>query len=217
MKIVVAMACDEAFAELFRVSYPLVQRYCEKHNYIFVADNHLDKTEGDSAKIRLFRLLYATGLYSGDDIFCWIDTDALVMNSNWSIEDIVSIEGLLDNGVHVLYGSDFNGLNTGVWFARFTSHADHFLRTAQQASWSMGWSDQPGILQTWLQPIFTPWVKIVPGKRFNAMPYELFGNDGWAHKNAINNYESGDWICHFAGIEHQTRLELMRQYAVEAI
>lgn len=213
MSVVVAMACDRAFNELAKISFPNVAAYCKKHEYTFIYDDNIDPTEGDSCKIRIFRQLYATGLYTGDDIFCWIDTDALIMDSTWYILPIIE-EHLGQR--HVLYGSDFNGLNTGVWFARFTSHADHFLKVAQQTSWSMGWADQIGILQTWLQPLFRDWISFVPGKKFNAMPYELYGCADWAHKNEINNYEKGDWICHFAGIEHQTRLDLMRQYVAEA-
>lgn len=208
--IVICTAHDAAYQPMADITIDTVAAYANKHNYRLCYRPNLDPREGDMCKIRLFREIYATGMYTGDDYFVWIDTDAIVMNSNVKIE---SIAGQYMGDYHVLYGQDPNGINTGVWMARFTSHADHFLRVSMQQSLAMGWSDQPGIFQTSLQPIFSRVVKYIPGKIFNAMPYEHYGWDSWAHKNEINNYETGDFILHLPGIELQARLELLRRYS----
>ena len=209
--IVVCMAYDRRFEELAAVSVPLAERYCQKHGYAFIRDR-IDEREGDACKIRLFNTLYATGAYDGNDVFFWLDTDALIMNSDEKLEPFA--ERMREK--HVLYGCDPNGINTGTWFARFTSHADHFLRVAQQKSASMGWADQEGIIQTYVQPAFTSRVAVVPGKGFNSMLYDLYGWD-WSHKHEINAYEPGDLVLHFPGIEFSQRVELMRQHAKDAV
>lgn len=209
MNVSIVMAHDAAYTEMGKITAPSVSAYAQKHNYSFYYWPTIDPAEGDSCKIRIFREFYASGLFGGTDIFMWIDTDALIMNSDVRVEDIVPE---MMEEYHVLYASDPNGLNTGVWFARFTSRADHFLRISQQTSWAMGWADQVGIFQTYLQPIFSGVVRIVPGKRFNAMDYSLYGWD-WPHGREVNAYEPGDWILHVPAIERETRLNLLREYA----
>lgn len=193
------------------ITVPTVERYCAKHGYGFVYHPDVDPTMGDAMKIELFHQLYAGGQFTGEDVFVWIDTDALIMDSDVLLS---SYMGEFPS-YHIVYGSDPNGLNTGVWFARFTSHADHFLRVAQQSSLAMGWADQPGILQAWLQPIFRNVVTILPGKGFNSMLYSLYGWD-FAHGKEINDYEEGDLVLHFPGIEMSERMRLLREYAALA-
>lgn len=205
------MAHSPDYKEMAAITVPTVEHYCTKHGYGFLYDPNVDVRLGDSMKINLFHTLYAGGQFSGDDVFCWIDTDALVMNSDVKLQSFLG--PFLTR--HVLYGSDVNGLNTGVWFARFTSHADHFLRTAQAASLSMGWADQVGIFQTALQPIFKNIVTIGPGKGFNSMLYPLYGWD-FAHGKEVNEYEEGDCILHFPGIEMSARMRFLRECAAMA-
>lgn len=209
--IVVCTAHSPNYQEMADVTLPTVERYCKRHGYNLFYDGLRDPREGDAMKITLFKGLYETGQFTGDDWFMWIDTDALVMNGGFSVAEMLSL-----SQVHYVVGYDFNGMNTGVWFARFTSHAHHFLSVAQNVSIAMGWADQVGLIQTALSPPFNTWVALVPAKAFNAYPYELYGWDHYAHKNEINNYEPGDFILHLPGIEYERRLELLREYAKEA-
>lgn len=202
------MAHTPDYSEMGQISFPLAHAYAQKHGYRMAYDPAVEQTLADACKISLFHELYATGEYGGDDVFFWLDTDALIMNSDVKLERYIHEMG----EAHVMYGSDANGINSGTWFARFTSRADHFLRVSQQMSFALGWSDQPGIFQTFLQPVFQPWVKIVPGKGFNSMPYNVLGWN-FPHGTEVNAYEPGDLVCHFPGIEHQTRMALMREYA----
>lgn len=213
MTVVVCAAHDENYAEMASVTIPSVQRYCRRHNYQLYYEPDLNPREADACKIRIFRDLYASGQFTGEDLFFWIDTDALVMNS------AVALEGIRERHMgdaHYMVGYDPNGINTGTWMARFTSHADHFLRVSWQLSLSMGFSDQPGLFQTSLQHPFKDWVKYIPGKVFNAMPYAEYGWD-WPHGPEINAYESGDFICHFPSLEQSRRMQLLREYAKVAV
>lgn len=213
MTVVVCAAHDAHYQSMADISMPSLRRYCTRHGYTLYYDPDLDPREADACKIRIFRDLYATGRYTGDDLFFWIDTDALVMNS------AVALEGIQQHYMgeaHYMVGYDPNGINTGTWMARFTSRADHFLRVSWQLSLSMGFSDQPGLFQTALQHPFKDWVKYVPGKVFNSMPYAEYGWD-WPHGPEINAYEPGDFVLHAPSLEKTRRMDLLREYAKLAV
>ncbi len=212
MKFVVATAHDAGYAEMAAITLPTVEQYCKRHGYELYYDPNVDSRETDACKIRIFCDLYASGRFQGDDRFFWIDTDALVMNSEIHLDELAAIM----QDYHYMVGYDANGINTGTWMARFTSHADHYLRVSRSQSIGMGWADQVGLLQTALQAPFCEWVRTIPGKYMNAMPYELYGWDSWPHKNEINNYEPGDFVLHLPGIEHEARLKMLRDYAQQA-
>lgn len=210
--IVIGFAHDAAYQAMADITRPTWERYCQKRGYAFYYEPDLNPVEADACKIRIFRDLYATGNYSGDDLFVWADCDALVMNSEVRIEDIAAT--WLGEG-HYLIGHDANGINSGVWIARFTSHADHFLRVSWQLSLSMGFSDQPGLFQTMLQYPFKNWVRQCPGKVFNCFDYPLYGWD-WPHGNEVNAYAPGDFVLHAAALEMPKRMAVLRHYAALA-
>lgn len=208
------MAHDHRYAEMGAITAPITEAYCKKHGYEFLYLPERDEREGDSCKISIFKALYESGGFGGDDIYFWQDTDSLVMNSAFPMENVARLfyEGR-NVALHYVVGYDVNGMNTGTWAARFTSHAYHFLTVALNTSISMGWADQEGLFQTALKEPFRRWVRFIPGKSLNAMPYELYGWESWPHKNEINNYETGDFILHLPGIEMKRRTELLREYA----
>lgn len=217
MTVVVCTAHDAPYKTLAAITFPSVRRYCEKHDYAGYYDPDIDPTEADACKARIFLDLYASGRFGADDIFMWIDTDALIMNSDVKVEDLAHRYGLTaDGGKHFLWGYDFNGPNSGVWFARFTSHAAHYVQVYHLAARAMGWGDNTAMDQKMLLPPFRDWVACVPGKAFNAYPYALHGKENWAHRNEVNNYEDGDFILHAAGIEPATRMSVLREFARSA-
>lgn len=209
MNIVVAVAYSPDYAELAGITVPTIQRYCQKWGYHFYLDGNRDKTEGDFMKIARYKELLPN--YGPDDVFVWMDCDLLIMNPEIRLDHIVYHH--MPKSVHVLFGSDPNGLNSGVFFARFTPEGYHYLNAAYVASKSMGWSDQPGMIQAALKHPYREYVKEVPGKIFNAMLYDVMG---WpeAGGNYANRYEDGDFILHFAGLPQPMRLELAKKYAL---
>jgi hypothetical protein len=210
--IVIATAHDANYTDLAAITLPSVRRYAERHGYQLYYENDIDPIEKDACKARIFLALYATGKYSADDTFMWIDTDALVMNSFVSISQLLQFETYFEPP-HFLWGCDYNGPNSGVWFGRFTSHAAHYVKVYSLTARAMGWGDQEAMVQKMLVPPFNEWVWCKSGKLFNAYPYDAHGIDDWAHKYEVNAYEPGDFILHAAGIEEPRRSELLRYYA----
>lgn len=208
---VVCTAHDAAYQELADVTRPSLERYAALHGFKFVYDPNVNPTEKDACKSRLFLSLYASGAFTGDDLFLWVDTDALIMNS----EKGLTARDLGD--IHFLWAYDWNGPNSGVWAARFTSKAAHFVRTYDYLARAMGWGDNWAMNQTMLLPPFSSWVMCTAGKMMNCNLYSLHGLEGMAHKNEVNNYEPGDWILHLAGVEATTRMRVLKEYAALAV
>jgi len=209
MKVVIFTAHDTAYAEMADVTRPTLERYATKHGYELVYDPNVPEQEKDACKARIFGELYRSGEYGPDDIAMWIDTDALIMNSE--------VKPLpMWNSEHFVWSYDWNGPNSGVWIARFSSQAMHFIQTYDYLARAMGWGDNWAMNQTMLLPPFNGWVTCHPGKTMNCNLYDAHGMGDWAHKNSINNYEPGDFILHLAGVEHSLRMELLRKYAALA-
>lgn len=208
MRVVVAVAYSPDYAELAGITVPTIQRYCAKWGYHFHLDGNRDKLEGDFCKIHRFQELLPN--YGPDDVFVWMDADLLVMNPEIRLDHIIYHH--MPKSIHFLIGSDPNGMNSGVYFARFTPEAYRFLEASRIASKSMGWADQVGLIQTAVKHPYRDHIKEVPGKIFNAMLYDVMG---WpkALGNYANSYEDGDFILHFAGLPQPMRVELAKQYA----
>jgi hypothetical protein len=195
------------------ITQPTLVRYCQRQGYEFAYDPNVNETEKDAAKARMFLNMYASGRFGVGDIALWIDTDACVMNSAVRMQDV-----FFDDvpAAHFVWAYDWNGPNSGVWMARFTSQAAHFIQTYDYLARAMGWGDNWAMNQTMLLPPFRDWVACIPGKRMNANLYQLHGLDGMLHKKHINAYEPGDWILHLAGLEHSARMTALRKMVEHA-
>lgn len=209
MSVVVCTAHDAGYMELADMTRPSVERYCARHGYKFVYDPNVTPDEKDACKARLYTEFYNSNQFGPDDLFMWIDTDAIIMNSAVKVEDLVAEAG----APHFLWSYDWNGPNSGVWIARFTSQALHFIMVYQYLAQAMQWGDNWAMNQVMTLPPFSSWVACVPGKKMNSGIYELYGIGPLAHKNEISNYEPGDFILHLAGVDNRTRKILLTQYA----
>ncbi len=207
--IVIGTAHDANYAELAAITFPSVAEYAEKHRYRVVYEPNISAVEADACKARLFLSLYRDGRVLGRRCVHVDRHRRAVMNSE---KELVTNVLPSSRKWHFLWGFDFNGPNSGVWFARFTSQAAHYIRTYATTAIAMGWGDQEAMVQKMLQPPFCYWVLCLPGKFFNAYDYKLYGIADWAHKNEINNYEPGDFILHAAGMTGEDRLRVLREY-----
>lgn len=211
---VVFTAHDAGYQELADVTRPTLERYCKRHGYQFVYDPNVGPVEKDAAKARLYAWLCSTGKYGPNDWCLWVDTDAAIMNSEKSFGDVLwRIDPMRH---HFIWSYDWNGPNSGVWMARFSSEAAHFIRTYDYLARAMGWGDNWAMNQTMLLPPFNDWVHCIAGKYMNANLYSLHGLQDMPHKNVVNNYEPGDWILHLAGVEATTRLRVLREMVARA-
>lgn len=209
MKVVICTGHGPEYANLAAITLPSVQAYCQRHGYFLMYDGQ--RTDKDACKIAMYQIAYAGGGMGPEDVFVWIDSDAVICNADRRIESIVYEH--MPRHVHYLVGIDPNGLNTGVFIARFTPEANLFLTVATSISIASGWADQEGLLQTAIKSPHKEIYKEIPGKVFNCNLYKLKGWNFGEYGKYINEYEDGDFILHLAGCEEPTRTETLRKYA----
>jgi|ERR1700692_168093 len=200
------------YQSLADITRPSLERYCEKWDYDFLYDQN--RTDKDACKVSLYQEAYKTGRYGADDVFVWVDTDAIIMNSDKKITDIVY--WMMPRSIHYLIGTDVNGLNSGVFIARFSPEAMLFMTVATSMSIVSGWADQEGLIQTAIKSPHKEIYREVPGKVFNCNLYALKGWDFGEYGNYVNQYEPGDFVLHLAGVEEPTRSNTLREYAAKA-
>lgn len=223
-RVVVCMVHDTNYTELGNITVPLGRRYAEKHNYDFVYIPDWDKrypdlaNDGDRFKARMYENLYEQNREHYQwDVYMWIDSDALVMNSQISVGDLfrrLEREQGLGDQHHFLWGEDPSGPNSGVYFARFTWQAKQFMRMQLAASVEMGWGDNTAMIQKSAIAPFNREVLTVPGRYFNSYLLDLYG---WQDFQERNGYEEGSFILHLPGLTNARRIPIAREYAAKAV
>lgn len=209
----VCTAHGPEYEGLANITFPSVRHFIDKHRYYFVYDPH--RADKDACKIALYQMAYATKVFGPEDVFFWIDTDALIMDSTRSIEQIVYEH--MPPSVHYLIGTDVNGINSGTFLARFSPEANLFLTVANNVSVGSGWADQVGLAQVSLMEPHRAIYKEVRGSVFNC---NLYGEKGWnlgEYGRYVNDYVDGQsFVLHLAGIPEPRRSELLKAYAQKA-
>ena len=211
MKVLIATAHDAGYRSLADITLPTVQRYAEKHGYELFYDGERVEEEKDACKAAIFFRAYDSGKFGPDDLFMWIDTDAIIANPDIRVEDIWA--KYADPETHFLWSFNWDGPNSGVYLARISAQARNFINVYMIEQLAMGWGDQNAMNQKSLYRPFRDWVKCIPGKVMNAAPYEEYGLQNEPNKNELNNYEPGDWIVHLPGMEASRRAMLLSKYA----
>jgi len=218
VKVVICTAHGPEYADLAAITLPTLKHYCEKHGYYFFYDGN--RTDKDACKVAMFQQAFSAVLptpterLGPDDVFVWVDTDAAILNSDIRIEQIVY--ALMPRSVHYLIGVDVNGLNSGVFIARFSPEASLFMTVATSISVASGWADQEGLVQTAIKSPHKEIYRECPGKVFNCNDYALKGWNFGEYGNYVNRYEPGDFILHLAGVEEPTRTNKLREYVAMA-
>lgn len=207
-RVVIAMAHTSDYLPLASLTVPTVQQYCEKHHYSFYyhpAWESRFENDGDRCKIRIYQELYALGEW---DVFVWIDSDAMITNSDVTINDLLERMNVQEHE-HFLWAYDIKCPNTGVYIARFTPEAAMFLHCSLRQSEEMGWGDNTAMIQVGLWTPHKEIIRSVPGRYMNAYDYDLYGWQRWKEvgdwRTARNAGE--DFILHFPGIETFPNLE----------
>lgn len=209
LRVAVCTAHSPDYAPLAALTVPTMQHYADKHGYDFIYINDLDPKQGDRVKIELYKSLYEKGEH---DVYLWIDTDAMIMNSDVTIENFTTWHDL-EERAHFIWGADPAGPNSGVFLARFTPEAHMFLHQSLLRSAEMGWADQVGMIQLSLVHPHRDVVKCINGKYINAYPYHLYGWDKYAW---VGNYEPGCFVLHLPGMSMEKRVEVFQQYMGQA-
>jgi hypothetical protein len=232
VKVAILACFNELYAPIADVALPVLKRYAEKHGYgVHVGEYHTDptklKTYGDRLKLELYKMHY-----DDHDILMFLDIDALVMNSEVRIEDV------LGEFRPFLWTWDLNGPCSGFWIARCVPEVLLFLTAVAERAPRMGGL----IAREELGPPHSVTLQMEPHGTsdqtamtalMNIPPFDLVAAYCVSGKEAghcydvealkippmfhyINAYAPGDWICTWPSLPLDERLALMKAASEKA-
>lgn len=208
MKITLLTMGSDSILPMTRITAPNKLEYCLKYGlqfslkkYTNIKQIHLEKYEFILSSLQECDWLWFMGI------------DTLIMNYN------TNVETFLDNKYDFIIGKDIQGINNDVFFLKNTYESKLFINELIMRMEDYGDDQEAMIVIKDKIPEFK--YKIVPQKLFNAYLYEEEACYSIYPRNKDGiyegNYESGDFILHFPGIEHIRREFLVNKYSNKVI
>lgn len=206
---------DENFKDVGNITYPILEKYCERHGY---HANLLTKRVSDRFpvwdKIKL--------IYDNLDKYDWLmylDADTLITNHT------IKLESIIDNNYNFIAANDVNGFNSGVFFIKGKNEwSKNFLEYA----WNINPNDQvyadwpchnatqgeQRALKAAIRDNTEPnKIKIISQKFFNCYLYTLYNRPD----STEGHWKNGDFILHLPAVDNARRFEIFTQKLKEII
>lgn len=186
----VSVVIGKEFKEATILGLQNKENYCKKQGYDFIyCEECLDSTR----QLNWSKILFLLNVMENSKckwIF-WTDADALVMNTEMRLED------LIDEDYNLIINYDFNGFNNGHFLIRNCEWSRKFLREAYTHDEFINDPEfeQGAMLKTLQQNYeYMKVTKIIPQRLMNSY------SDLYIGKFLQASYQPGDFILHFAGI-----------------
>ena len=225
---------NKEYAEIGDITLPIMQRYCNRHGYgMEVGLYHTDPNRlgdyGDRGKIDVFNQHH-----DAHDIIMFLDVDALIMNHDIRIEEVLSDRNFLWT-YHV------GGPCSGFWIARTGAPVHLALNVVKNTAPLVGnvrtlsVPGPPAKVVLEMEPTGQSDQEVMRSL-MNVPPYDfVFGGYncasgkeaghcfdyraiGWPSAyDYLGHYEPGDWLLTFPSIPLERRIELLRAAALEAM
>lgn len=230
MRIAIITAFNKKYAPIADISLPLMKNYAEKHGYgLHVGLYHEDATMledyGDRKKIKMYNEFYAHY-----EAIMWLDIDALIMNSDITIEDKLGVWPFM-------WTYDVNGPCSGLWIARCQPMVRLALDAVALNAMSRGKvmtyedhgpphkvvlqmephgsSDQDEMRRLMhIPPYSSIFGYCISGKQ--AGHTYKYSRLGWGEYANLGDYAPGDWILTFPSEPLDQRIELLAAWAQDA-
>lgn len=186
---------DQAMERVGAITSNAWRRYSEAHGYAFLChQSSLDRARHPAwSKIR--SVLEA--LKSRKEPVLWVDADTIPMSYDFRAESLLPAE------VDLVFASDFNGLNSGVFMARPTDWAIAFL----EAVWFLGdvKRNPDGFGDKWEQNTIKAMLKTFryADAKIRILPERIMNA-------SVASYEPGDFLIHLGGMSNAERVERLR-------
>ena len=182
--------------------------YAAKHNYALINASELIDVQRPPAWSKI--LAVQDAMTTGCDWVFWMDADALIMNSEIRLEEILPS----NPDANLVITQDVNGFNAGMWLMRNSPWSIDFLREW----WSMthyirkaggtlsGDNDALRVILREKEDVDAH-VYIPPQCAFNSYAWNprvrMWWRYRWDKNKIITNglFKDGDFAVHFAGID----------------
>lgn len=183
----ISIAAGDDFRERVKLGIENKESYCKKYGYKFVC---ADKTLDTSRHPAWSKILLALETFNDPECkwVVWLDADTLIMNKGIPLSDFI------DPNYNLIISQDWNGINSGVFFIKNCEWSKQLLKQAYNHTEFLNhhWYEQLALIREINKPEFTPLVKVVPQRFFNAYPIE-------SAASLNSTFQPGDFLIHFAG------------------
>lgn len=205
--IVVTSMFNSKHADLASYTWANKQRYAEKHGY-----RAIPKTENFSVEqIHFDKFLHILDIMNSDsniDWVWWLDNDAMVTNFD------VPLTELIDDNYHVIMGVDIASINTGSFLVKNSMQGRQWLEfiLSKKGEYKNDnkWFEQQAVIDFY--PKFQDIFKVIPQKTINSYDYRMYGVDPEDLLGYSGQWEQGDFVIHWPGLQNDLRIKLAQAY-----
>lgn len=201
--------------------------YTKKHNYDLliktnwnnVSKYHFKDFEAqfqDNSQpylkvLGFLRVLYAFEMLRDYDNVMWIDADAIITNSNYTIQDITTEEHCFFVSHDWAWTKSFNTGNfiikrhkdTQALYETFLEVSKHFLSDPCQEQATLNYIYQSNI---YLQNV----IKVLPWKYLNSVPEWAQTTETWKDRSKIAEpWTEESFIAHLTGLTNEERIHIL--------
>jgi hypothetical protein len=183
-------------------------KYAEQHGYLASAKK--DNFSPEAVHFDKFTHILDTFNKNPDlSWIWWLDNDAMITNYNLRIEDVI------DDSYDIIMATDIASLNTGSFFVKNSENSRVWLEDmiAKRKDYlnDKKWFDQQCVIDTYVT--YKDIIKLVPQRTMNSYDYRMYQVNGVDMLGNDGQWQQGDWVVHWPGLNNQLRIQLAQNFA----
>lgn len=195
IKIISAYTKSEPYMSMSDMTFPFIENYCVKRG-LDCERYDLTGSERDPVFMKIPLIIENLKKY---DYVIWVDSDAIIINTEFDIGDLVS------SGRNLYISKDFYGVNAGVMIWRKCGFSENMLNkiwNSYNQYRNHSWKEQKALIDLLDSNYLSAKenVEYVPQKKLNAYDYSLYGV-----KHSIGQYDSKSFLIHFPGLPNRIK------------
>ena len=218
-KIAIVSLFDDNYKDLANISIPNKIEYASKHGYdLFYFDTEIDKSRPPQwSKIKAVEYLL-----NDYEWVWWIDIDALVINMDIKLEEII------DNNYDIIFTENkYSVISNGSSFYKNSNLSKKFLHECYTLNREILRDVNVNVFDHEQQPMrklyqhdleYNKKIKLIPERVCNSYWYTynqsvLQYYPNW--NNEENIYKDGDFVVNFCGRTKEERIDIMKNFFVQ--
>jgi len=194
-----------SWKEIAAITVPVMQRYCDRHHYIFNA-YRCTPYENYNGKEKIRHIL--SDLKEGD-VAMVMDADCLITNLN------ISLHNFIDDTHDFYITKHVGNINAGVFIVRKTEWLIKFLDYVFENIGKENIHCEQDAFAKWIKEHpHDKKIKIVNHPAFNSLKYELYPEHGIQEEKDGQWVEGESFILHLPGVGMQRRIEFFKNTTI---
>lgn len=211
---------DNTYEEVFELTLPSIQKYVKKYNYDLLTIRSFGSDNSnmfENKHIGFLRMMRAFQMLDYYDVVMWIDSDSIITNFNYSINDFH-----IDD-THCFYASwdwaNTTTFSTGNFIIQKNKYTENLYKEFLNVSKFIILNNISGQEQTALNLIYQNTslrdvIKILDHKYLGGVPSKMMFNGIWGDRSDPPfPWDSDSFLVHLTGITNRDRIEMcMKQF-----